>query len=132
MVLHRTQNPVDNKPRGVFSSYRRKTESLSGRVERPDALIQHQQKILCRLRIRGNLAVLGKNGQAIKAEQLFRNVKLNQTVTWHSKRKVSGISLDIAARRSLKGLVIVVATKSRKRRLMITAGVGPYKHFLAA
>ena len=40
-----------------------------------------QQGILCRLRIRGNLPVLGKNGQAIKAEQLFWNVKLNQTVT---------------------------------------------------
>ncbi len=70
-----------------------------------------QQGILCRLRIRGNLTVLGRNGQDIKAEQLFWNVKLNQTVTWHSKRKVSGVNLYIAAHRSPKGLLIVVATK---------------------
>ncbi|MDP0563182.1 MAG: hypothetical protein QS721_12995 [Candidatus Endonucleobacter sp. (ex Gigantidas childressi)] len=42
--------------------------------------------------------------------KLCRGVSINQTVTWHSK-KVSGVPLYIAARRTLKGLLIVVATK---------------------
>ncbi|MDP0562331.1 MAG: transposase [Candidatus Endonucleobacter sp. (ex Gigantidas childressi)] len=43
--------------------------------------------------------------------KLCRGVSINQTVTWHSKKKVSGIPLYIAARRTLKVLLIVVATK---------------------
>ena len=70
-----------------------------------------EQSILCRLRIRENIPVLGKHGQDIKAGQLFWNIKFNQTVTWHSKRRVSGVDLYIGARRTLKGLLIVVATK---------------------
>ncbi|WP_062260337.1 IS4 family transposase [Endozoicomonas arenosclerae] len=70
-----------------------------------------EQNITCRLRIRDNIPVLGKCGKDIKAAQLFRDVKLNQTVTWHSKRRVSGVDLYIGATRTLKGLLIVVATK---------------------
>ncbi|WP_345195853.1 IS4 family transposase [Kistimonas scapharcae] len=77
-----------------------------------------KQGILCRLRIRGNISVLGRHGKDIPARHLFRNIKLNQTITWHSKRKVSGVALFIAARRSEKGLLIVVAT--RKPESMIT------------
>ena len=77
-----------------------------------------QQGILCRLRIRCNIPVLGKNGKDIPASHLFRNIKLNQSITWHSKRRVSGVYLYIAARRSEKGLLIVVATK--KPETMIT------------
>ncbi|MDP0563266.1 MAG: hypothetical protein QS721_13450 [Candidatus Endonucleobacter sp. (ex Gigantidas childressi)] len=43
--------------------------------------------------------------------KLCRGVSIDQTVTWHSKKKVSGVPLYIAARRTLKGLLIVVATK---------------------
>ena len=60
--------------------------------------------------------VLGKN---IKAEQLFWNVNLNQTATWHSKRKVSGVRLYIAARRTIKGFLIVVATQKPKHTLKV-------------
>ncbi|MCW7552812.1 hypothetical protein NX722_13850 [Endozoicomonas gorgoniicola] len=70
-----------------------------------------EQKILCRLRIRGNIKVLGSCGRDIDAVRLFWNVKLNQTVTWHSKRRVSGVDLYIGARRTLKGLLIIVATR---------------------
>ena len=70
-----------------------------------------EQNIICRLRIKNDTPVLGSCGKTIKAEQLFRNVKLDQTVTWNSKRVVSGVRLYIAARRSIKGLMIVVATQ---------------------
>ncbi|MGI9275122.1 MAG: IS4 family transposase [Endozoicomonas sp.] len=70
-----------------------------------------QQNILCRLRIRENIPVQGSCGKDIRAGHLFRNIKLNQTVTWHSKRRVSGVYLYIGARRSIKGLLIVVATR---------------------
>ncbi|MDP0561980.1 MAG: hypothetical protein QS721_06500 [Candidatus Endonucleobacter sp. (ex Gigantidas childressi)] len=43
--------------------------------------------------------------------KLCRGVSINHTVTWHKKKKVSGVPLYIAARRTLKGLLIVVATK---------------------
>ena len=76
-----------------------------------------KQNILCRLRIRENIKVLGSCGQDIDAVRLFWNVKVNQTVTWHSKRRVSGVNLYIGARRTLKGLLIVVAT--RKPETMI-------------
>ncbi len=70
-----------------------------------------EQNILCRLRIKGDVKVLGNCGRNIKAEQFFWNVKLNQTVTWYSKRRVADVDLYIAARRTIKGLLIVVATK---------------------
>jgi hypothetical protein len=70
-----------------------------------------QQDICCRLRVKSNTAVLGSCGKDIKAAQLFWGTKLNQSVTWHSKRKVSGVYLYIAARRTTKGLLIVVATR---------------------
>ena len=50
-----------------------------------------EQNIICRLRIKNDTPVLGSCGKTIKAEQLFRNVKLDQTVTWNSKRVVSGV-----------------------------------------
>ncbi|MDP0562283.1 MAG: hypothetical protein QS721_08155 [Candidatus Endonucleobacter sp. (ex Gigantidas childressi)] len=43
--------------------------------------------------------------------KLCRGVSINQTVTWHSKKKVSVVPLYIAAHRTLNGLLIVVATK---------------------
>ncbi|MDP0563029.1 MAG: hypothetical protein QS721_12180 [Candidatus Endonucleobacter sp. (ex Gigantidas childressi)] len=43
--------------------------------------------------------------------KLCRGISINQTVTWYSKKKVSGVPLYIAGRRTLKGLLIVVATK---------------------
>ena len=70
-----------------------------------------EQSILCRLRIKGDVPVLGNCGKTIKAARLFWGIKLNQSVTWHSKRRVSGVYLYIAARRTTKGLLIVVATK---------------------
>ena len=70
-----------------------------------------EQYVRCRLRIRDNIPVLGSCRKEIKAAQFFRNIKLNQTVTWHSKRRVSNVDLHIAATRTLKGLLIVVATK---------------------
>ena len=76
-----------------------------------------EQGITCRLRIKEDTSVLGSSGKDIKAKQLFRNVKLNQTETWSTKRKVSGVCLYIAARRTIKGLLIVVATK--KPEIMI-------------
>ncbi len=70
-----------------------------------------QHNICCRLRIKGNTPVLGSGGKVIKASQLFWGIKFNQSVTWHSKRRVSGMKLYIAARRTTKGLLIVVATQ---------------------
>ena len=70
-----------------------------------------EQGFSCRLRVKDDTAVMSPCGKTIKAKQLFRNVKLNQTETWYTKRKVAGVSLYIAARRSIKGLLIVVATK---------------------
>lgn len=67
--------------------------------------------VTCRLRIKENTQVVGNCGQKINAEQLFRHIKLNQIETWHTKRNVSGVYLYIGARRSLKGLLIVVATQ---------------------
>jgi len=70
-----------------------------------------EQRICCRLRVKSNTSVVGNNGKVIKASQLFWGIKLNQSVTWHCKRKVSGLDLYIAARRTTKGLLIVVATQ---------------------
>jgi len=69
------------------------------------------QGIVCRLRIKDNIKVQSSCGKDIKAAQLFWNIKLNQIETWHSKRKVSGVYLYIGARRTIEGLLIVVATK---------------------
>ena len=69
------------------------------------------QGIVCRLRIKDDVKVQGNCGKDIKAAQLFWNIKLNQIETWHSKRKISGVYLYIGARRTLEGLLIVVATK---------------------
>lgn len=68
-----------------------------------------QQGLLCRLRVKESFPV-EHNGACITIGQLCRSVGLNQTVTWHTKKKVSGVPLFIAARRSVKGLLIVVAT----------------------
>lgn len=70
-----------------------------------------EKGISCRLRVKDNTSVLSRCGRTIKASQLFRSTKLNQTVTWYCKRKISGVELYIAARRTTKGLLIVVATK---------------------
>ena len=69
-----------------------------------------QKKILCRLRIRSDISVEHDN-KKITAGKLCRSVKFNQTVTWHSKKIVAGVPLYIAARRTLDGLLIVVATE---------------------
>ena len=70
-----------------------------------------QQGICCRLRIKSNTQVLASCGKTIKASQLFSNLKLNQSETWYCKRKVSDVSLYIAARRTTTGLWIIVATE---------------------
>jgi len=67
--------------------------------------------VTCRLRAKENTQVVGNCGKKINAEQLFRHIKLNQIETWHTRRNVSGVLLYIGARRSLKGLLIVVATQ---------------------
>lgn len=69
-----------------------------------------QKKILCRLRIRGDIMV-GHKSKKVRADKFCRSVKFNQTITWHTKRKVADVSLYIAAHRTLKGLLIVVATE---------------------
>lgn len=68
-------------------------------------------QIVCRLRIRSNLPAMDRHGQEVPVENLCRSVKLNQTVVWYTKRKISGVHLYLAARRTLKGLLIVVATE---------------------
>ena len=70
-----------------------------------------QNNLLFRLRIREDFRVDGRNGEKIRAGQLFRHLKFNQSETWMTKRRVSGVLLYIAARRSTKGLIIVVGTK---------------------
>ena len=70
-----------------------------------------QQGICCRLRIKSNTQVLANCGKTITASQLFSNLKLNHSETWYCKRKVSDVSLYIAARRTTNGLWIIVATE---------------------
>ena len=70
-----------------------------------------ENNILCRLRVRGDVQVIGNCGKSIRVDRFFWNVKLNQTVVWHCKRRVADVDLYIAARRTLKGLLIIVATK---------------------
>ncbi|MDP0562237.1 MAG: hypothetical protein QS721_07920 [Candidatus Endonucleobacter sp. (ex Gigantidas childressi)] len=50
-------------------------------------------------------------GKKIAIGQLCRGASINQTVTWHRKKKVSGVPLYIAAHRTLKVFMTVVATK---------------------
>ena len=69
-----------------------------------------QKNILCRLRIRGDISVEHDN-KTIRADKLCRSVKFNQTITWRTKKKVAEVPLYIAAHRTLKGLLIVVATE---------------------
>ncbi|MDP0561810.1 MAG: hypothetical protein QS721_05540 [Candidatus Endonucleobacter sp. (ex Gigantidas childressi)] len=69
-----------------------------------------QNKLSCRIRVKSNNLVEHRS-KKIAIGKLCRGVSINQTVTWHSKKKVSGVPLYIAARRTLKGLSIVVATK---------------------
>ena len=69
-----------------------------------------QKKILCRLRIKGDVVVEHDNRKTT-AGKLCRSVKLNQAVTWHTRKKVAGVPLYIVAHRTLKGLLIVVATE---------------------
>lgn len=59
--------------------------------------------------------VQGNGGKNIKAERLFWNVKLNQTATWHSKRKVSDVRLYIAARRTIKGAIFFTSNMRYQR-----------------
>ena len=88
--------------------------------------------LLCRLHIRSNLSVMGRHGQEIPAGKLFRSVKLNQNVVWHTKRKVSGVPLYLGARRTLKGLLIVVATEKPNTMIEFTISAGVLRLFLAA
>ncbi|WP_419832344.1 IS4 family transposase [Endozoicomonas atrinae] len=76
-----------------------------------------QHNLRCRLRVKESFPV-EHNGTNIAIGQLCRGVMLNQTVTWYTKKKVSGVPLYISAHRSLKGLLIVVATS--KPETMIT------------
>ncbi|MDP0561597.1 MAG: transposase [Candidatus Endonucleobacter sp. (ex Gigantidas childressi)] len=69
-----------------------------------------QNKLLCRIRVKSN-NVVEHRSKKIAIGKLCRGVSINQTVTWHSKKKVYGVQLYIAARLTLKGLLIVVATK---------------------
>ena len=70
----------------------------------------HQKNVLCRLRIRGDILVEHGN-KTIRADKLCRSIKFNQTITWHTRKKVAEVPLYIAAHRTLKGLLIVVATE---------------------
>lgn len=69
-----------------------------------------KQRLLFRLRIRGDLMIATTKGTQVKAEKLFRHVKSGQTETWMSQRKVTGVKVYIAAARSPKSgeLLIVV------------------------
>ncbi len=76
-----------------------------------------QNNILFRLRIREDFSVDGRNGGKIRAGHLFRHIKINQSEVWMTKRRVSGVLLFIAARRSTKGLMIMVGTKNPERMI---------------
>ena len=69
-----------------------------------------QAGISCRLRIKSNVQVK-HNGKLVSAGRLCRSTALNQTVTWYSKKEVSGVPLYLAAHRTTKGLLMVVATE---------------------
>ncbi|MDP0562513.1 MAG: transposase [Candidatus Endonucleobacter sp. (ex Gigantidas childressi)] len=69
-----------------------------------------QNKLSCRILVKSN-NVVAHRSKKIAVGKLCTGVSINQTVTWHSKKKVSGVPFYIAARRTLKGLLIIVATK---------------------
>ncbi|MDP0562490.1 MAG: transposase [Candidatus Endonucleobacter sp. (ex Gigantidas childressi)] len=69
-----------------------------------------QNKLSCRILVKSN-NVVEHRSKKIAIDKLCRGVSINQAVMWHSKKKVSEVPLYIAARRTLKGLLIVVATK---------------------
>lgn len=71
-----------------------------------------QNHLLFRLRIREDFSIDGRNGKKLRAGQLFRHLKYGQSEVWMTKRRVSDVLLYIAARRSPKGLLIVVGTKN--------------------
>ncbi|MDP0561227.1 MAG: hypothetical protein QS721_02330 [Candidatus Endonucleobacter sp. (ex Gigantidas childressi)] len=71
-----------------------------------------QNKLSCRILVKSN-NVVEHRSKKIAIGKLCRGVSINQTVMWHNKKKVSGVPLYIAARRALKELLIVVATKSQ-------------------
>ena len=71
-------------------------------------------EIRFRLRIKGNTSVIGNNGNKIQAWQLFSHLRIGCQETWMSRRIVSGLSLHIAAHRSVKGLLIVVSPNKPK------------------
>ncbi|MDP0563646.1 MAG: outer membrane protein transport protein [Candidatus Endonucleobacter sp. (ex Gigantidas childressi)] len=68
-----------------------------------------QNKLSCRILVKSNN--VEDRSKKIAVGKLCTGVSINQKVTWHSKKKVSGVPFYIAARRNLKGLLIVVATK---------------------
>ena len=45
-----------------------------------------QKKVLCRLRIRGDITV-EHNNKKIRVDRLCRSVKFNQTTTWYTRKK---------------------------------------------
>lgn len=68
------------------------------------------------------------NGKKVLAGHLFRHLKLNQSEIWMSKRRVFGVMLFIAARRSTKGLMILVGTKNPQTMIehyLLTGKYGP-------
>ncbi len=69
-----------------------------------------QNELSCRLRVKSD-NVVEHEGKKITIGRLCRGARFNQTVTWYTKKKVSGVPLYIAARRTLEGLLIVVATE---------------------
>ena len=79
-----------------------------------------KQRLLFRLRIRGDVQVMTTKGHYVKASQLFRHVKAGQTETWMSRRKVSDIKLYIAAARSPKSGELLIVVGLEKPDNMIT------------
>ncbi|MDP0561440.1 MAG: hypothetical protein QS721_03535 [Candidatus Endonucleobacter sp. (ex Gigantidas childressi)] len=56
-----------------------------------------QNKLSCSILVKSN-NVVEHRSKKIAIGKLCRGVSINQTVTWHSKKKVSGVPLYIAAR----------------------------------
>ncbi|MDP0562525.1 MAG: hypothetical protein QS721_09475 [Candidatus Endonucleobacter sp. (ex Gigantidas childressi)] len=64
-----------------------------------------QNKLSCRIRVKSNNMVEHRS-KNIAISQLCRGASINQTVTWYSR-----VPIYIAAHRTLKGFLIVVATE---------------------
>lgn len=79
-----------------------------------------EQRLLFRLRIRGDVQVMTTRGRYVKASRLFRYVKTGQTETWGSRRKVAGVKLYIAAARSPKSGELLIVVGLDKPDNMIT------------